>query len=123
MSSRRFASLVALESSSVQIGQRCLVLASVTVIGAFLALYRARSLSGTAPLGSLALRTIALPGLKPSARLMSDGSIGTPSEFFGICASLRFSRRPVSVVLSALVSRSLGNGSSGGAAAWATGAE
>src|SRR3954447_12403915 len=48
---------------------------------------------------------------------MSAGEIGVPSLFFGICESARFSRRPVAVVLSFLVSRSLGNGSRGGAAA------
>src|SRR5919112_2027697 len=51
------------------------------------------------------------PGLKPSARFMSVGSIGTPSLLRGIAAFGRFSRRPVSVVLSRLVSASFGHGS------------
>ena len=43
------------------------------------------------------------PGLKPSARFMSVGSIGTPSLFLGIDERCRASRRPVGVQASGFV--------------------
>ena len=47
--------------------------------------------------------TIRLPGLKPSARFMSVGSIGTPATFAGIDRRFMFSRLPVGVASSARV--------------------
>ena len=47
--------------------------------------------------------TIRLPGLNPSNRLMSVGSIGTPSLFFSIEARGIARRRPVGVERSATV--------------------
>ena len=76
------------------------------------------SLSGTRPLLSNAafvwtsgtFTMIELPGLKPSARFWSVGSIPTPFLFTGVEAGLMFSRRPVSVVGSATVKWSFGHG-------------
>jgi hypothetical protein len=50
------------------------------------------------------------PGLKPSARFMSRGSIGRPSSLRGIEARFRFSRRSVGVLLSRFVKKSFGHG-------------
>ena len=46
---------------------------------------------------------IGLPGLKPSARFMSVGSIGLPARLRGIESGSRFSRRPVGVEASGTV--------------------
>ena len=54
---------------------------------------------------------IIAPGLKPSLRFHSVGSMCTPSTLAGIDARLKLTRRPVSVLGSATVKRSLGNGS------------
>ena len=43
------------------------------------------------------------PGLKPSARFMSAGSIGVPSLFLGIDERFRASLRPVGVEASRFV--------------------
>ncbi len=68
-------------------------------------------MSGTKPVLSKAacvstsgiFTVIALPGLNPSARLKSVGSIGTPALFCGIASDWKSSRRPVSVEGSATV--------------------
>ena len=51
------------------------------------------------------------PGLKPSLRFHSTGSIGTSLSLRGIHWGLNATRRPVAVEASATVNRSLGNGS------------
>src|SRR3954454_7474960 len=52
------------------------------------------------------------PGLKPSLRLNSVGSTGTPLTFVGNSARVRATRRPVADVLSFLVCATFdGNGS------------
>src|SRR5919112_2537991 len=115
----RFASLVALESSSAQTGWRLPVRALKTTTGECLSRLAARFARegrrlrrSAAALSSPGIfTTIIDPGLNPSARFMSVGSIGTPSLLRGIAAFGRFSRRPVSVVLSRLVSASFGHGS------------
>ncbi len=63
------------------------------------------SVSGTRPVRSNAawlsspgtLRTIDSPGLKPSLRFHSVGSIGVPLEFRGIESTEKLTRRPVGV--------------------------
>ena len=52
--------------------------------------------AGVSTFGTLTM--IMLPGLKPSARFMSDWSIGTPLMFFGIDSRFRLSRMPVGLV-------------------------
>src|SRR5215207_7632806 len=55
---------------------------------------------------------IAWPGLKPSLRFHSPGSMCTPCALAGITAFVRATRRPVADVLSCLVCATLlGNGS------------
>ena len=54
--------------------------------------------------------TISAPGLKPSLRLYGPGVMPLPARFAGIEGPFRFSRRPVSVVESAAVKWSFGNG-------------
>src|SRR3954447_6147715 len=119
ISSIRAASVVTFESSSAQIGWRWAGRALKTTIGE---LARRPARRSASPGRSLLARAAALsspgtlamisePGLKPSARFMSVGSIGTPSLLRGIAALGRFSRRPVSVVLSRFVSASFGHGS------------
>ncbi len=49
------------------------------------------------------LTMISLPGLKPSARFMSVGSIGVPPMFFGIDSAFRLRRLPVAVEASLTV--------------------
>ena len=74
--------------------------------------------TGTAPVASRAcwvsspgtFVTISAPGLKPSLRLYGPGVIGLPARFAGIDALFRLRRRPVSVVGSAWVKWSFGNG-------------
>src|SRR5512132_4684801 len=107
MISRRSFALWAVESISAQIGWRLPVRALITTTGDLLARPRLRSVSG----GSLLLRTargvsrpgtftsIALPGLNPSARFMSVGSIGVALLLRGIAVLLSARRRPVSVRL------------------------
>jgi hypothetical protein len=56
------------------------------------------------------LVTISWPGLKPSLRLKGSGSTGLPAALRGIDSVLKFTRRVVSVVESAVVKWSLGNG-------------
>jgi hypothetical protein len=50
------------------------------------------------------------PGLKPSARFMSRGSIGVPALLRGIEARARSRRLPVGVERSDSVNRSFGHG-------------
>jgi hypothetical protein len=50
------------------------------------------------------------PGLKPSARFWSAGSILTPSLLAGIDRRLRLSLRPVAVASLFTVKKSLGHG-------------
>src|SRR3954471_3702907 len=105
-------------SSSAQIIWRLPVAASITTAGWSASKDRAGSVMGTRPVASNAawlsrpgtFVTISDPGLKPSLRLISVGSIGLPAMFLGISVSWRFSRRPVSVVGSGLVNSSLGHG-------------
>jgi hypothetical protein len=99
------------ESISAQIGCRLPVRALITTTGERFASPLLRFVSG----GSLLRRTaaglsspgtftsIALPGLKPSARFMSVGSIGLPFLLRGIADLVSASRRPVSVRLSRFV--------------------
>ena len=64
------------------------------------------SVIGTAPVLANACRlsrpgtrvTIASPGLKPSERFMSVGSIGLPATLRGMPSGGRFSRLPVGVL-------------------------
>ena len=56
------------------------------------------------------LVTIFCPGLKPSLRFQSVGLIGTFWRLRGMSETWRFSRRPVSVVPSATVKWSFGQG-------------
>src|SRR6476620_11217058 len=57
------------------------------------------------------------PGEKPSSPLYCRGSTWTPLLFFGICADLNASTRPVGVELLRAVYASLGNGRRDGVAA------
>ena len=110
ISTRSFARF-GFESISAQIGWRFPVRALMTTTGERFARPRFRFVSG----GRLLLRaaagvsspgtftSIALPGLKPSARFMSLGSIGLPLLFRGIADLTSASRRPVSVRLSRFV--------------------
>jgi hypothetical protein len=50
------------------------------------------------------------PGLNPSARFMSVGSMWTPARFAGIDSRFRSSRLPVGVSRSVVVKRSFGQG-------------
>ena len=54
--------------------------------------------------------SIALPGLNPSARFMSAGSIGLPLLLRGMADFVRRRRSPVSVLLSRFVKRLFGHG-------------
>src|SRR4051812_20768927 len=54
--------------------------------------------------------TIMAPGLKPSLRFHSVGSIETPDAFAGIEARSKCTRRPVPLVGSATVKKSFGKG-------------
>src|SRR4029079_8626005 len=74
----------------------------MSVIGA--APVRTRSTPGTRV-------TIGDPGLKPSLPFHPAGSIATPAALRGIDSVWRSTRRPVAVVASATVKKSLGNGS------------
>ena len=102
---------VGLESTSAQTGWRSPVRALITTTGE-----RFARLFETSPRrGSPLLRPAASvsrpgtfvisiePGLKPSARFMSAGSIGVPSLFFGIDERWSASRRPVGVEASRFV--------------------
>ena len=55
--------------------------------------------------------TIELPGLKPSLRSYGPGLTRTPFVLAGTAELGRFTRRPVTLLLSCVVSRSSGNGS------------
>ncbi len=78
----------------------------MSVIGASPVLSNARRVSRPG------IRTvICWPGLKPSARFHSRGSIRTPALFAGITLRSSASRRPVGVAASRCVKKSLGNGS------------
>ena len=77
------------------------------------------SVCGTAPVFAKACgvsrpgtrTTISCPGLKPSARSYSAGSMCDPARFAGIDAAASATRRPVTVEGSATVNQSFGNGS------------
>ena len=77
ISSTAFAGSVAVESISLQIGQRLPVLASITTTGALPLRYRPMWLTGAAPVAWTSatvsmpgtLSRIAAPGLKPSEAL------------------------------------------------------
>ena len=86
-------------------GDRFARLRERSVIGGSLLFAAASSVSSPGTFVS-----IMEPGLKPSARFMSVGLIGFPSLFFGIEASFRWSRRPVSEERSRFVNRSFGHG-------------
>jgi hypothetical protein len=97
-------------SSSAQIGWRLPVRASISTTGWRRARLRSMSVIGTIPLRSNARRLsrpgmrtmICWPGLNPSARFQSRGSIRTPSAFAGIAARGSASRLPVGVLPSRL---------------------
>ena len=120
MISTRSPARLAFESSSAQIGWRLPVRALITTTGEPFASPRRRFVSGGSLLRLTAfgvsrpgtLTSIALPGLKPSARFMSVGSIGLPSLLRGMADFLSASRRPVSVRLSRFVKKLLGHGNS-----------
>ena len=111
MMSTRSASVWGFESISANTGWRLPVRALITTTGEFFARLLEESLSP----GSLLRRAAASesrpgtfvisiePGLKPSARFMSAGSIGAPSLFLGIDERLSARRRPVGVEASAFV--------------------
>src|SRR3954468_14747488 len=65
--------------------------------------------SGVSSPGTLV--TISEPGLKPSARFQSVGSMGLPATLRGMSSRLKSTRRPVGGLGSALVKLSFGNGS------------
>src|ERR671918_2056935 len=106
------------ESISAQTGWRLPVRALITTTGERLARLLRRSPIG----GSFERRAAAgvsspgtfvssiEPGLKPSARFMSTGSIGLPALLRGIEARLRLRRRSVGVALSRLGKWSFGHG-------------
>src|SRR5262249_1144333 len=50
------------------------------------------------------------PGLKPSSRFQSVGSIGTPATFAGVASGLMSSRSPVGAEGSGWVKKSFGHG-------------
>ncbi len=85
--------------------------ASITTAGWSASAYAPGSMIDTKPVLSNAVcvetcgifSVIRLPGLKPSARLKSVGSTGVPEVLLGIWSECRSSRRPVSVLASALV--------------------
>ena len=85
--------------------------ASISTIGWFGAKAWSMSVSGTAPvfwkavgLSSPGTRvTMLSPGLKPSLRLMSTGSMWTPSLLAGVEVALRLTRSPVGVLESGTV--------------------
>src|SRR5262245_25235185 len=54
--------------------------------------------------------TIGEPGLKPSSRFQSVGSIGTPETFAGVASGLMSSRSPVDAEGSGWVKKSFGHG-------------
>src|SRR5262249_20264070 len=54
--------------------------------------------------------TIGEPGLKPSSRFQSVGSIGTPATFAGVASGLMSSRSPVGAEGSGCVKKSFGHG-------------
>ncbi len=54
--------------------------------------------------------TIIDPGLKPSLRFHSVGSIGTPLELAGIASGRKWTRRPVADESSRSVKKSFGKG-------------
>jgi hypothetical protein len=115
----RFASVVAFESSSAHTGWRFPVRALMTTTGDRSRRLRARSrregrrlrrnASGLSSPGTLTMSIE--PGLNPSARFMSVGSIAAPAALRGMPSVGRFSRRPVSVLASRSVSASFGHGS------------
>jgi hypothetical protein len=98
-------------SSSAQISCRLPVLASISTTGWRRRRLAPMSVIGTIPLRSNARRlsspgirtVICCPGLKPSARFHSRGSIRTPSLLAGMTDRCRLSRRPVSLAASRLV--------------------
>jgi hypothetical protein len=98
-----------------QYGVRLPVLVSSSTIGASSSSDLPISVIGAAPVrfrstpGTLV--RIGVPGLKPSLRFHSVGSIGVPATFRGIIAGERATRRPVPLDRSATVKWSFGNGS------------
>src|SRR5262249_59672182 len=54
--------------------------------------------------------TIGEPGVKPSSRFQSVGSIGTPATFAGVASGLMSSRSPVGAEGSGWVKKSFGHG-------------
>jgi hypothetical protein len=105
MSSAREAFDGAEASSSAQISWRLPVFASISTTGWRRSRLAPMSVIGTIPLRSNARRlsspgirtVICWPGLNPSARFHSRGSMRTPSLLAGMTERCRFSRRPVSV--------------------------
>ena len=118
MISTRSARFSAFESSSAQIGCRLPVRALISTTGELLARPRCRFVSGGSLLRFRAAGvsspgtfvSIALPGLNPSARFMSVGAIGLPFLLRGMADFVRWSRSPVSVLLSRFVKRLFGHG-------------
>ncbi len=109
-----------LASSSPHTIWRRPVASSSSSSGCLGLVYRARSLTGTMP--ELRKRACVVsegtwtmmgwPGLKPSLRFHSRGSMRLPLLFAGIAERWKATRRPVALERSAFVSaKSLGNGS------------
>ena len=107
-----------LESISAQIGWRSPVRALITTTGERVARLCVRSpiggrwerwtASGVSRPGTFVISIE--PGLKPSARFWSVGSILTPSLLAGIERRLRLSLRPVAVASLFTVKKSFGHG-------------
>src|SRR5262245_62194673 len=64
--------------------------------------------------------TIGEPGLQPSSRFQSVGSIGTPATFAGVARGLMSSRSPVGAAGTGWVKKSVGHGrrQSEGSSGW-----
>src|SRR5438067_2515741 len=98
-------------SSSAQTGQRLPVVASRTMTGEVLFRLRAMLMfvGGLVLVNASGLSipatwvTIWEPGLNPSSRFQSAGSIGAPEALRGVASELTFRRTPVAVLGSATV--------------------
>ena len=93
---------VACASSSAQYGVRSPVRVLSSTIGAFGASERPMSVTGAIPLAAASrpgTRTrIGEPGLNPSCRFHSVGSIGVPCTLAGIAAAANRTRFPVGLL-------------------------
>src|SRR5262249_15751065 len=101
-------------SSSAQYGTRWRVTVSSSTTGAPGARDPPIFVMGGIEVGSRSIPgtnvMISEPGLKPSLRFQSVGSIGTPETFDGSSSPVKCSRRPVGELRSATVKKLSGNG-------------